>query len=272
MIPLGRGDRLRLPPGATVYHLAAVRNQPRSRSREMREVNVGHTLALAREAGRQGAGRFVHVATALVYGPADDGRPRTEAETLAEGCGSYIESKADAVRGLRRLAADGLPVVIVCPSIVFGPDHPTHPNRITSEIRRLLGGGRPIWLAGGRQARDLVHVDDVIRGLLTAEERGTTGEEYLLTGASISPRELAERVAPGRRGISIPAAAARRMAGIADRLRGYEAGGGYATAVQMLLGEWRFRSDKAERELGYRPTPLHEGLALTMDFIRAERR
>lgn len=272
VIPLGRGEPLRLPPGGTVYHLAAVRNQPGSRLREMWEVNVDRTLALAWEAGEQGARRFVYVATAIIYGPTDDGRPRTEENALADGCGSYIDSKAEAVRGLRRLAAEGLPVVTVCPSIVFGPDHPARPNRITGEIRRLLGGGRPILLAGGRQVRDLVHVDDVIRGLLAAEERGVPGEEYLLTGEAISPRELAARVAPGRRGISIPAAAARGMAKIADRRRGHEAGGGYATAVQMLLGEWRFRSDKAKRELGYRPAPLGEGLAQTIDWIRSERR
>jgi dihydroflavonol-4-reductase len=267
---LGRRAPLRLPKGGTVFHLAAVRNQPGSRLREMREVNVEATLALARQAGERGVARFVHVATALLYGPADDGRARTEADELVENAGNYVASKVDALRGLRRLAREGLPVVTVCPSIVFGPDHPSHPNRVTSEIRRLLRGGRPIWLAGGRQARNLVYVDDAVRGLLAAEERGRTGEEYLLAGEEISPRDLAARVAPGRRGVSIPAGAARAAAGIADLLRGFEAGGGYATGVQTLLREWRFSSAKADRDLAYRPTPWSEGLERTIHWLRSE--
>src|SRR5581483_1421491 len=104
------------------------------------------------------------------------------------------------------------------PSIVYGPDLPAHPNRITSEVRRLLKGGPRIWIGGGRQRRDLVFVDDVIRGILAAEERGGVGEEYLLTGEEISPRELAERalaLAGARAGrvLPLPAAAARTAAG-----------------------------------------------------------
>jgi dihydroflavonol-4-reductase len=189
-----------------------------------------------------------------------------------------VLSKAEAVRGIRTLAREGLPAVTVCPSIVFGPDHPSHPNRITSEIRRLLRGGPRIWLAGGRQPRNLVFVDDVVRGLLAAEERGAVGEEYLLGGEEISPRELSARVlalAPARRGValsgltlSLPAGAASRIAGIVDRLRGYDPGGGYATAVETLRREWRFSSGKARRDLGYQPLPLVEGLARTVDGLR----
>ncbi len=267
----------RLPPGGTVFHLAGLRNQPRVRSGEMAAVNVEATLALARAAGETGVSRFVHVATALIYGPADDGRARTEQDPLAPGASFYARSKAEAVVGLRALAGGGLPVVTVCPSIAFGPDHPSHPNRITAEIRRQLAGGPRIWIAGGRQRRDLVLVDDVVRGLLAAEARGAVGEEYLLGGEAASPREIGARVRAllmSRKmpasGIvlSLPAGLARVAAGGADRLCGHEAGGGYATAVHNLLREWRFDSGKAMRELGYHPLPLAEGLARTLDGLQ----
>jgi dihydroflavonol-4-reductase len=194
-----------LPRNGSVFHLASVRNHPRARVREMREVNVDATLALARQAGERGVARFVYVATALIYGPAEGQKARTEQDDLAGTFGDYARSKAAAVQGLRGLAREGLPAVTVCPSIVFGPDHPSHPNRVTSEIRRLLKGGPRIRLAGGRQVRNLVFVDDVIRGLLAAEERGGVGEEYLLAGEEISPRDFGDRVlllAAARGGIS----------------------------------------------------------------------
>jgi dihydroflavonol-4-reductase len=204
-----------LTPGASVFHLAGLRHHPHVRVRELEEVNGGATLTLARRAGERGVARFVHVATALLYGPAREGQARTEEDALDPAASAYVRSKVEAVRGLRELAREGLPAVTVCPTIVFGPDHPSHPNRVTAEIRRLATGGPRVWLAGGRQPRNLVFVEDVVRGMLAAEERGAMGEEYLLGGEEVSPRELARRVlalAGRRRGmaLSLPAGPARR--------------------------------------------------------------
>jgi dihydroflavonol-4-reductase len=265
--------------GASVFHLAGLRNHPHVRVREMEEVNVGATLTLARRAGERGAARFVHVATALIYGSSNEGRARTEQDDLDPASSAYVRSKVEAVRGIRELAREGLPAVTVCPTIVFGPDHPSHPNRVTSEIRRLLRGGPRIWLAGGRQPRNLVFVEDVVRGMLAAEERGAVGEEYLLGGEEISQRELTRRVlelAGKREGmaLSLPAGPIRAAARLADRLRGqyfqggHDARAGYAAAVETLLREWRFSSGKAGRDLGYQPLSLTEGLIRTLDGLQ----
>jgi nucleoside-diphosphate-sugar epimerase len=265
-----------LPRGGSVFHLASVRNHPGARARDMEEVNVQATLALARQAGERGVERLVHVATALIYGPADEGRSRTEEDGLDRASTPYARSKAEAVRGIRALAGQGLPAVTVCPSIVFGPDHPSHPNRVTSEIRRLLRGGPRLWVGGGRQLRSLAFVDDVVDGMLAAEARGRVGEEYLLGGEEVSPRDLAGRVLAlaAERGVkisgmalSLPAGVALAAAGAADRLRGHDAGAGYAAVVQSLLREQCFSSGKAMRELDYRPLPLREGLARTIDWL-----
>jgi dihydroflavonol-4-reductase len=262
--------------GVSVFHLADLRNHPHVRIREMEEVNVGATLTLARRAGEVGAARFVHVATALIYGFSNDGRARTEQDDLDPASSAYVRCKIEAVRGIRELAREGLPAVTVCPTIIFGPDHPSHPNRVTSEIRRLLKGGPRIWLAGGRQLRNLVFVEDVVRGMLAAEEHGAVGEEYILGGEEVSQRELTKQVLAlagersGKRegmALSLPAGPARAAAWIADRLLGHERGAGYATAVETLLREWRFSSGKACRDLGYQPLSLAAGLARTMEGL-----
>lgn len=256
----------------SVFHLAAARNHSRVRAQEIEEVNVASTLALARQAGEAGVARFVHVSTALIYGPAR-GTVRTEADSLDVAFGAYLSSKARAVLGIRKLAREGLPAVTVCPSLVFGPDHPSRPNRITSEIRRLLRGGPQVLVGGGRNPRNLVFVADVIRGLLAAERLGAVGEEYLLGGEEVSQREFNGRVlaAAGIRGgsrLRIPARAALAAAWTADRLLGYDPGCGYTTAVRTLLSDWRFHYEKASRELGFRPTLLAAALARTIEWIR----
>ncbi|HWM91879.1 MAG TPA: NAD-dependent epimerase/dehydratase family protein [Thermoanaerobaculia bacterium] len=253
-----------LAPGISVFHLAAARNHPHVRAREMEEVNVRATAELARRSLEAGVGRFVHVSTALIHGPADGG---------GVPFGAYAESKARAVQEIRRLADEGLQAVIVSPAIVYGPDHPSHPNRVTSEIRRLLRQRIVRVVGGGRQARNLVHVDDVVHGLLAAEQRGTVGEEYLLGGEEIAPRDFGRLVLSlaGLRPVatlSLPAGPALAAARIADRLRKSDQGTGYTVAVQVLLREWRFSSDKARRDLEYCPLSLAEGLAHTIDWLR----
>ncbi len=256
----------------SVFHLAAVRNHPQVRAREMEEVNVAATLALARRAGEAGVDRFVHVSTALIYGPAE-GAARTESDPLEGAFGAYLGSKAKAVLEIRKLAREGLPAVTVCPALVFGPDHPSRPNRITSEIRRLLRGRPRVLVGGGRNPRNLVFVDDVIQGLLAAERLGGIGEEYLLGGEAVSQREFNERVLAmaGIRGgpfLRIPAWAALAAAWAADRLRGHDPGCGYTTAVRTLLSDWRFHSGKAARDLEFRPTSLAAALDRTIGWIR----
>lgn len=241
--------------GDSVFHLAAVRNHPRVRVRDMEEVNVRATVELARRSREAGVGRFVHVSTAF-----------------QGSFSAYTDSKARAVGEIRQL--EGLQAVIVCPTIVFGPDDPSHPNRITSEIRRLLRQRVVLVVAGGRQARNLVYVDDVVRGLLAAERRGAVGEEYVLGGEEIAPRDFGRLVLSlaGLRPIatlSLPAGPALAMARIADKLGKSDAGSGYTTAVQMLLREWRFGSGNARRDLDYRPLSLAEGLSHTIEWLRA---
>jgi nucleoside-diphosphate-sugar epimerase len=40
--------------------------------------------------------------------------------------------------------------------------------------------------------------------------------------------------------------------------------------VNVFREHWAYSSAKAERELGYRPTPLREGLRRTVDWLRAQ--
>jgi dihydroflavonol-4-reductase len=256
--------------GTSVFHLAAVRNHPRARVRDMEEGNVRATAELARRSLEAGVGRFIQVSTVLAHGPSDV--PSEDAPL-----GAYAESKARADREVRRLAAEGLPAVIVRPAIVFGPDHPSHPNRVTSEIRRLLRQRVIRVVAGGRQARNLVYVEDVVRGLLAADAArhcGAMGEEYVLGGEEIAPRDFGRLVLSlaGLRPaatLSLPAGPALALARTADRLRGSDTGSGYAIAVQVLLHEWRFSSDRAARDLEYRPLSVAEGLARTIEWLRA---
>ena len=74
-----------------------------------------------------------------------------------------------------RLAAQGLPVVIVNPAHVFGRGDVYRSS--TELVRRFLRRGIPAYVDG---ALNIVDADDVARGQLLADERGRAGERYIL--------------------------------------------------------------------------------------------
>ncbi len=95
-----------------------------------------------------------------------------------------------------KVAARGIEVIIVNPTVVMGPGDL---NRIGgSMVIEAARGWDFFWLEGGINA---VHIQDVVEGHLAAALRGIPGERYILGGENLSHHEaftiLAEVV--GRR-------------------------------------------------------------------------
>jgi UDP-glucuronate 4-epimerase len=268
-----RGWKPLLSPGASLFHLAAVRAAPAVRTRELEAVNVAATRRCFEAAAAAGVARIVYVSSARALAP--DGSPpgargRDARDRVVLG---YEASRARALEEARDLAAVGVPLAVLLPAIVYGPDHPARPNRVVQSIRRAL---RSSWcaLAGdGRAPRDLDHVDDVVDALLAAERTEPTAGEYVLSGEAVSPRELVAAVRrlaglPPPRFLTVPMPLALGCARIVDRLRRFEAGSGYSSLVLSLTREWRFGGDGVRRLLGREPLPLVRGLESTIDWIR----
>ena len=75
----------------------------------------------------------------------------------------------------------GLPVVIVNPSFVLGPDDPT--NTSMGLVKRFLLRRIPAYVDGGL---NIVDVRDVAEGHLLADEKGEIGERYILGGRNFT--------------------------------------------------------------------------------------
>jgi nucleoside-diphosphate-sugar epimerase len=262
----------------TFFHLAAVRNGTGERAESMRDVNFHATVDLAERALGSGVRQFVHASTALVFGPSarplDESSPLVETEAAA---GAYVAGKARAVAALRRLRDRGAEISIVHPAIVYGPDHPSHPNRVTDRIRRILARRPEIVLAGGRVERDLVHVDDVIAALLAMADDPSRRPEVVAAGGPVSHRGLAELVArasgrPVPLLLSAPVNLTELVARIVDRLRGRDSHTGSARAVWTLARPWRFRTDGLRQLLGREPIPAGVGVGRTVEWLSRGRR
>ena len=113
-------------------------------------------------------------------------------------------------------------------------------------------------------------------GHVAALEKGRAGERYLLAGDNVDMNgffaQLAETSRRGaRRACTSPTRRRRalgRMLWAWAELTGAEPLLTHEV-VDVFREHWAYTSAKAERELGYRPTPLRDGLRRTLDWLRS---
>jgi nucleoside-diphosphate-sugar epimerase len=172
----------------------------------------------------------------------------------------YDATKAEAHRIAEARIADGLPLLIVLPGLVYGPDDP---SSIGDALRQLLRGRLPAVPRGS--AFCWAHVEDTADGHLLAMDRGTPGETYMICGEPHSLLEamtLAARVADVRAPVGIPDVTMRSLApvtGLLGRVApippAYTSEGLRVAAGTTYLGT----NAKARRELGFAPRSLEVG-------------
>jgi dihydroflavonol-4-reductase len=176
--------------------------------------------------------------------------------------GHYKRSKFMAEQEAIRAAAAGVPVVIVNPTAPIGPGDwkPTPTGKI---ILDFLNGKMPAYVDTGL---NVVAVEDVAAGHLLAGDKGRIGERYILGARNLTLKQILDMLAaivgrPAPR-VRLPHAVAL-AAGYADeffaRLRGREPQIP-VEGVKMSRHRMFVESDKAERELGHKPTSVEAAL------------
>jgi dihydroflavonol-4-reductase len=183
----------------------------------------------------------------------------------------YERSKQAAEQEAEQVARKGLSVVFVNPSAVFGPS-PVH-IALNSFFVQLMQRKMPLLPPGGMS---VVYVDGVANAHLAAADRGRPGERYLLADGYVSNVELAQHIARAAGLLKVPKSAPawllRAIAyGSAPLARRF----GFQPLVapgqlSFLLWQARVDATKAERELGFRPLPIEEGVRRTVEFLRRE--
>ena len=257
-----------------VFHVAADYRLWARNPQEIYESNVEGTRRLFEIAAREGVERIVYTSTvATVAVPAHGAAlPNEETKaTLDEMIGHYKRSKFLAEQEARSAAANGIPVVIVNPTTPVGPGDwkPTPTGRI---ILDFLNGKMPAYVDTGL---NLAPVEDVAAGHLLAAERGRIGERYILGGRNMTLKQILDALStitgrPAPR-VKLPHAVAL-AAGYADeffsKLTGREPQIP-VEGVKMSRHRMFVASDKAEKELGYRPGPVEAALERAVRWYEA---
>jgi len=239
----------------------------------MYAVNVQGTRHLLEAAAEAGVSKIVYTSTVGTLGNPGDGTPGTETTpvTLAEMVGHYKRSKFLAEEVVLELAHQGLPVVLVHPSTPVGP-WDSRPTPTGQMIVDFLKGRMSAYLETGL---NLIHVADVARGHLLAEERGRPGEKYILGNENLSLsaifRMLADLTGIPAPKVKLPYGLVLALAHVsefwANRISGRPPRIPL-TAVQMAKKFMYFDNSKAVRELGLTLTPVRQALHEAVTWFR----
>ncbi|HEX8297835.1 MAG TPA: dTDP-glucose 4,6-dehydratase [Rubricoccaceae bacterium] len=144
-------------------------------------LDAARRYAAGRDTGRGAQFRFLHVSTDEVYGTLGDTGLFTE-ETPVAPNSPYSATKAASDHLTRAYHHTyGLDVVTTNCSNNYGPYQ--FPEKLLPVVILKAVAGEPIPVYGtGQNVRDWLYVDDHVRALVAAFERGVAGESYNVGG------------------------------------------------------------------------------------------
>jgi nucleoside-diphosphate-sugar epimerase len=232
-------------------------------------VNAVGSQRIAIAAKRAGVRRFVHTSTHDVF-HAGTGERFDETMLASYPKGTAYERSKQHAEELVLAERDGMEVVILNPSGVYGPTPSSTPSFENEVFAPVVRKRLPAVPPGGT---GYAFVAGVAAGHLLAAEKGRDGERYILADGYASFKEIAEKVKEvagrGRVPPTLPVPVAKAVASV---------GAGVSRVIrrppllpkgQLTYILWQARPDssKAQRELGWQTTPLEEGVRKTLDSM-----
>ncbi|MGA7661939.1 MAG: hopanoid-associated sugar epimerase [Candidatus Sulfotelmatobacter sp.] len=257
-----------------VFHVAADYRLWVRDPAEMYRSNVEGTRSILEAARKNGVRCVVYTSSVATIGFTGNGRPANEDSpvSLADMIGHYKRSKFMAEQIAMEAGRSGMRVVTVNPTTPVGEQDvkPTPTGRIVVDF---LKGKFPAYVDTGL---NLVDVRECARGHVAALEKGKTAERYILGGEDLTLKQILDKLGmiaglPSPK-VKLPYFVAY-AAGLVDetvsgRLMGREP---RATVETVRMGKKKMwaSSDKAERELGWKPVPADDALRRAVEWFRA---
>jgi UDP-glucose 4-epimerase len=225
----------------TIIHLAAVTSVLRSVDDPVLtyRLNVDATARLLELAREHSVGTFLLASTNAVVG--NVGSSVISEQTVLRPLTPYGATKAAAEMLLNAYtSAYGIQGAALRFSNVYGPGM-SGKDSFIPRLMRAARNGEGVQVRGdGSMMRDVVHVDDIVQGILVAWRSGHTGPLILASGRSVSVNDMVTT--------------ARKVTGQPIPAENVPAAAGEMPAVVVDIAR--------ARSLGYKPTfDLETGLA-----------
>jgi nucleoside-diphosphate-sugar epimerase len=235
----------------------------------MWEANVAGTERVMKVALEAKLPRIVYVSTVGIFGNTHKQVVNESYENPETDFTSYYEeTKLEAHKIVQRMIDEqDLPAVIVQPGGVYGPEDT---SQVADLLKEFFAGKLPL-MPFPELGICLSHVEDIAGGILLALDKGKLGETYVISGPVTTMREAIETVAKvsGRKAPKrdLPTGLMKAMIPIGPLVGKVM---GQPPNLRELISSadnvtfWA-SYDKAQRELGYSPRGMEEGLRQTLE-------
>jgi nucleoside-diphosphate-sugar epimerase len=245
-----------------IIHTAALVAVWRKRSREFDDINIGGLANVLAAASQHAIPRIVYTSSFLALPPGTSG--------AIPAWNDYQRTKALASLTADRAVAQGAPIICLHPGVIYGPGPRTAGNLVGNMIADHLAGTLP-GVVGSSRIWSFAYIEDVAAAHVAAVEQRHASGRYCLGGENAPQmREMTGQRLPRR----LPGWVAAGVA-LADELRATWLGGIpqlTTGTLEILLHDWPLDSARATRDLGYRVTPLNEGIANILSSLPPNRR
>ncbi|HEX4926077.1 MAG TPA: NAD-dependent epimerase/dehydratase family protein [Bdellovibrionales bacterium] len=254
-----------------VYHLAALNAATRAEMQKLSAVNVEGTRNALQAAIACKAKKFVHVSSLVAIGAA-----RHPSELVSEDSENVLfdsavrnfETKRRAEELVREAARlNKIWAVVVNPSMIYGPGDARKAARQGNV--QVARGKVPFYTSGGV---NVIGVNDVVKGILAAANKGKSGERYILSSENLTMRELFAEIAraAGRPApkYKMPAWLLEGAARISDAL-----GAQGPLTVENIKAATMYHwcdNSKARRELDFSPAPAREAIHESVRWMKEQ--
>jgi nucleoside-diphosphate-sugar epimerase len=238
-----------------VYHIAAYVELGLVDAAKMERVNVQGTQAVLTAMQAANVPKLLYCSTIGIFG---DTQGQTIDETFVRTqpgfSSAYDRTKYAAQELVNNAGKNGLHVVSVMPSGIFGADDP----HFVPVLKTFKRGRLKVW-AGGDRVTGIVQVDDLVEGMILAIEQAKSGEGFILSAGDMTTREMF-RIVGAEVGVAppieAPKAVVRVVANILDlvgRATGWQPPIDRERAHYVYDRCVRVSGAKAMRELGWQP-------------------
>jgi nucleoside-diphosphate-sugar epimerase len=251
---------------SAVFHLAGLTSAVDDDA--YNRVNVEGTRNVVQAMQQHAPNALLLFASSLAAaGPARGRRPLYEVDEPAP-VSPYGRSKLEAERIVEE---SNLQYLIVRPPAVYGPRDPD----ILAAFR-MAARGIAFRVGSEGQLLSMVHVEDLVRGMVQAIEREGTGRYYMTDGMihtwSAIMESISRAVGTTPRVIAIPQGVADFVSRT-ERLRASILGSKPLITpgriIELTQANWTCDDTLARLDIGYEPTiSLPEGIRATADWYR----
>ena len=254
----------------TVFHVAGDTNQWSKKNAAQTATNKDGTTHVVDASLKKKARRLVVTSSISAYGMVEGEIDESTPQKGAESWVNYQRSKWQGEEEARKGIEKGLPAVIMNPGVILGPYDTSSWGRI---FLTLASGAK---LPGPPGTLTAGHVKEIVKAHIVAADKGEVGGNYLLAGHKMTALEMFTMIHE-LMGLEAPTSTlppfAMKIAAYAleavSMFTGKEPLITKEMAAMVSKANWT-KSEKAQKELGYKIIPARQGLEDNYNWLKAE--